>query len=372
MRIFYAAYNRPTGELAESNIWHYNLYLPLCDLGHEVIQFDYDLNPHFAHVRLDDPAHRQFNEINRPRLETELLRQISEAHRCQPIDIFFSYFYSSFVWPEVIHEIRQMGIVTVNWYCNASYQFNLVEDIAPAYDYCLVPEKFRLIDYRRIGANPIYCQEAANPNIYKPYHLPMAYDVTFVGAAYGERPALVRYLLGKKIDIHVWGAGWKSLYPPKSWWQRGKGVAGRIKRILLRKHRGQPRVSPRRCHGPLSDEEMIKMYSQSKISLGFSVVGETHRKDQPIKQIRLRDFEAPMSGAFYMVGYMEELEEFFVPDKEVVYYYDRADLAEKVKYYLSNDTERETIRNAGYKRAVNEHTWQRRFQQVFKQMGLCT
>jgi hypothetical protein len=73
-----------------------------------------------------------------------------------------------------------MGICTINWYCNASYQFELVEEIAPAYDYCLVPEKFWLDDYRRVGANPIYCQEAANPNTYKPYDLPKSFDVTFV------------------------------------------------------------------------------------------------------------------------------------------------------------------------------------------------
>ena len=105
MRIFYAADNQPTAELAESNIWHYNLYLPLCDLGHEVVPFEYDLNPHFAHADFTDPANRQFNEAYRPCLEAELLRQIGEAHRQRPIDLFFSYFYSSFVRPEVFGDM---------------------------------------------------------------------------------------------------------------------------------------------------------------------------------------------------------------------------------------------------------------------------
>jgi len=41
-----------------------------------------------------------------------------------------------------------------------------------------VPEKFRLGDYRRIGANPVTV-EAANPNVYK--QCAAWYDVTFVG-----------------------------------------------------------------------------------------------------------------------------------------------------------------------------------------------
>jgi len=79
-----------------------------------------------------------------------LLRQVKAAHRKQPLDLFFSYFYSAQVEPDVIREIGKLGIVTVNWYCNGSFQFDLVSEIAPAYHHCLVPEEFRLADYRRI------------------------------------------------------------------------------------------------------------------------------------------------------------------------------------------------------------------------------
>ncbi|MCX5713345.1 MAG: glycosyltransferase [Candidatus Omnitrophica bacterium] len=41
-----------------------------------------------------------------------------------------------------------------------------------------------------------------------------------------------------------------------------------------------------------------------------------------------------------------------------------------MKYYLAHDIEREEIRQAGYQRAVREHTWQKRFEQVFRQIGL--
>jgi len=208
MRMFYAANTTPNSLMPSSRLWYNNLYLPLVDLGHEVIQFDYDLNPHFRYLDISTPSVKTFVKENRPKLEQALLEQIFREHRQKPIGLFFSYFYSACATPKVIKEIKSRGIVTMNWYCNASYQFHLIEDLAPAYDYCLVPEKSRLEDYRRIGANPIYCQEAANPNIYKPYEVPVEYDVTFVGRKYGDRAAYIHHLLDEDIDVHVWGQGW--------------------------------------------------------------------------------------------------------------------------------------------------------------------
>src|SRR5207342_1526667 len=91
-------------------------------------------------------------------------------------------------------------------------QFHLVREISPRYDWCLVPEKFRLPDYRAIGARPIYSQEAANPAIYKPYDVPVEFDVSFVGQAYGDRPAYIEHLLKNSIDVRVWGQGWRERF----------------------------------------------------------------------------------------------------------------------------------------------------------------
>jgi hypothetical protein len=128
---------------------------------------------------------------------------------------------------------------------------------------------------------------------------------------------------------------------------------------------------PRKILGSvLSDLEMIQMYSRSKINLGFSTCGDTHLSDERIMQIRLRDFEVPMSGGFYMVEYMEELADFYEIGKEIVCYRSVEDLADKIKYYLIHDDEREKIRRAGYERCQRDHTWHKRFAQAFKAIGL--
>jgi len=177
MRIFYASDTTPNSHF-ESNLWRNNLYLPLIDLGHEVIEFDYDLRKTFQNLNPQDPIQKKFIKKNRPKVSCELLKQVKKAHKKKPVDLFFSYFFDACVLPETIEEIKSLGIKTVNWYCNGSYQLNLVSEISPHYDFCLVPEKFRLIDYKNLGATPIYCQEAANQNIYKSYDLLKDFDAT--------------------------------------------------------------------------------------------------------------------------------------------------------------------------------------------------
>lgn len=113
------------------------------------------------------------------------------------------------------------------------------------------------------------------------------------------------------------------------------------------------------------------MYSRSRIALGFTSVAELPADDSPpIKQVRLRDFEAPMSGAFYLVEAFDELAEFFEPGKEIVFFADADELVDKARYYLTHEAEREHIRQAGLRRARGEHTWHQRFQMVFHAMGL--
>ena len=354
MRIYYAAeYKYPIQK--GTRLWYNNLYLPLVDLGYDIIPFDYNITPHFVHLDFNKPANKKFIDENRIKLENALLEQVRSAHRKQKIDVFLSYFYSAICRPEIISEIKEMGIITINWYCNASYQFHLVKDIAPAYDYCLVPEKFRLDDYKNIGANPIYFQEAANPKIYKPYSLNKNIDVSFVGGKYGDRVEWVNYLTSNQVRINVSGSGWKY-----------RSIRDNLKKILKPNEVVFPNKSEYLItHNIISDKEYVELYSKSKISLGFSSCGDTHKSSERILQVRLRDFEAPMSGAFYMTEYQQEIEEFFDVGRELICYHNKEDLVEKAKYYLKHDVERNKIAKAGYNRCIAEHTWQRRFSNLF-------
>ena len=394
MRIFYASGTSPNANvISQSNLWKNNLFDSLVEMGHEVIPFSRDVTWHFTtykNYKTSLAQRRKFNQY-RSELQSALIAEISNEQRKKNIDLFFSYFWSEICSPETIDRIRSLGIKTVNWYCNGSYQFDLVAELAPHFDWCLVPEMFRMKDYLAVGAHPIYCQEAANPQIYKAYDVPQEFDVTFIGQAYGDRPLYVRYLLDQGIEPRVWGHGWenfsdegtvtaqrmrdigRTLSTPEGWWAAGKKMWKALnprKKAPAGFHVSNARLPRRLLGGILPDQEMIRMFSRSKINLGFSTCGDTHETMDRILQVRLRDFEVPMSGGFYMVEHMEELEEFFRIGEEVVCYTGPKDLAEKIRYYLAHDGEREAIRKAGHERCLRDHTWTKRFEAAFKEMGL--
>jgi FkbM family methyltransferase len=356
-RVFYAACDSPNPDVPSKG-WRHNLYESLCAMGHDVVEFAYDLETTARHLDPNDPDSAAFIAGNRPRLGAELLRQIREAHDHQRIDVFFSYFYDACVEPAVLDQIKAMGIKTINWYCNASHQFQLVRDISPSYDYCLVPEKARLDDYRAIGATPIYCQEAANSALYRPYPLAQEFDVTFVGQCYGDRADHVMWLRDHGVDVRVWGPRWHFHVRPRS--------RNPLKRLF-----GTPAgLPPDAVGGILSDADMIRMYSRSKINVGFSMCGERARPSERVVHIRLRDFEVPMSGGFYLVEHQDELLEFFDVGQEIETYRSREEMLDKIRFYLAHDAERDRIRHAGRARCLRDHTWQHRFAAVFREIGL--
>ncbi len=372
LRIFYAVSQTPNPHaLPGSNLWHLNLYPPLIELGHEVVIFNYDFTEHLNHIDTNDPENVRFIAKHRPILEQRLLDQVRAAHKQKPFDLFFSYFYSACVTPAVIAEIRQLGILTVNFYCNAAHQFQWIAEIAPAFDFCMVPEEQALPKYTAVGAHPVPIQMAANPAVYKPHAVPVQYPVTFVGQKYLNRPEYMGYLHQHGVDVRAWGPGWQDPdQPPLK--TRAWRFARRIKRHVVNGEalpRTPSQLPLRRCGPPLSDDELITMYSRSAISLNFSEVSD--QVSGAIKRhLRLRDFEAPMSGAFYFTGYQEEIRQYYEVDRELICYDSKEELLDKVRYYLRHEQEAKLIRAAGLRRAQRDHTWKKRFEQLFAHIGL--
>ena len=152
--------------------------------------------------------------------------------------------------------------------------------------------------------------------------------MSFVGQCYGNRPAIIQALKDRGIHVEAFGYGWPN--------------------------------------GPLSTEDMVRMYSKSKISLGFGgVVGH-----QDTFCLKGRDFEIPMSGGLYLTEYSPELERVFKIEKEILTYRTFDELVKKIQYLLDHPDKAEDIRKAGHRRAISEHTWEMRFEKIFMLMEL--
>jgi spore maturation protein CgeB len=89
-----------------------------------------------------------------------------------------------------------------------------------------------------------------------------------------------------------------------------------------------------------------------------------------IRHVRLRDFEAPMTGACYITAHSEEIGEFYDLGREIETYREEAELIDKIRFYLTTPTAAEKLRSAGHERALRDHTWVRRFEKLFAALGL--
>jgi spore maturation protein CgeB len=381
MRIFQVLEARATSGFAEGQTWLRNLYEPLVDLGHEVVLFPAEEGWR-AMQRNDDASRAAYSQ--------KMLDVFRLKHAQRPFDLFFAYLMDRMVELEVIDGIRKAGVPTCNFSCNNTHQFYLVDELSPHFDYNLHSEKDADTKFRAIGANPIWFPMASNPKYYHPYDVPRTLEVTFVGQCYARRPYYIWHLLENDIDVHAYGPGWLRktdkalLRRPVRWTRRVKLVLQSL--VARSPHKryefsseladGDLRDSLRHkyaahLHAPTSDDDMIRKYSESRISLGFLEVYDAHNPAAVVKQhLHLREFEATMSRALYFTGWCEELTEFYEPDREIVIYRNEHELLDKARYYLAHPEQAEQVRQAGYRRALADHTYHKRFKDLFAQLGL--
>ena len=64
------------------------------------------------------------------------------------------------------------------------------------------------------------------------------------------------------------------------------------------------------------------------------------------------------SGGFLLSNYQKELEEFFIPDHDFVYFEDEKDLLDKLHFYLAHDTQRNQIASSGFQKMKENFSYE--------------
>lgn len=80
----------------------------------------------------------------------------------------------------------------------------------------------------------------------------------------------------------------------------------------------------------------------------------------------MRVFEVMGAGGFLISNYQKELEELFVPGKEIVLYHNEEELLHLVDYYLAHEEERKEIARNGQRKVLAYHTLHIRFQKIMQ------
>ncbi|OPY90138.1 MAG: hypothetical protein A4E73_02642 [Syntrophaceae bacterium PtaU1.Bin231] len=300
-RRFPAIRPKPKGTIRTLALWH-NYNWETDALKPSLERFGpvrlYDWFEEFDHSRKD------WRRAIKPRMNRALIDLVDRWCREEKPDLLFTYLSGELVYPRTVEALRSHGVPIVNLALNDKEHFvgkirggqaMGMRDICRYFDLCWTSTEDALVKYCVEGAIPLYLPEGANPDVHRPYDVEREFDVSFVGQCYGNRPAIVEKLRQAGIRAEAFGFGWPN--------------------------------------GPLPTDEMVKMYSRSRINLGFGGVAG-HDDTYCLKG---RDFEIPMSGGLYVTEACAELER---------------------------------IRRAGFERARAEHTWEMRFEKVFRLIGL--
>jgi spore maturation protein CgeB len=195
----------------------------------------------------------------------------------------------------------------------------------------------------KLGLNAFYLPESFNPRVHKKPDIPKTdyeetIDVDIVVVA-NLQPYRTKFLeqvlgiIGKDVNIAIYGAP-----QPIPW----------VKTSLYNHHKKKYLIG----------EEKAKVFYGAKI-----VLNDMHPAE--FTGVNCRFFEALGSGGFLLNEYRPTLPELAVPGKEVEIFASAKEAAEKVLYFLDHPKERIAIAEAGYRRAMQDHTYEKRIENIF-------
>lgn len=306
------AYGKP--ERGEN--YDYVHFLPAFErMGHEISLFD-----------SGDRSYRDFADLN-----AALLAQVE---RFRP-DVIFSVLMHYEIWLETLDLIRTNSpAVIVNWGTDDSWKFLQASRFFAKHIDLHVTTSRDAEQKARAGGltNVMLSQWAASTgDLVEPRSAKdCRYEVSFVGNLYGYRGEWISLLRKGGINVTCFGHGSEG--------------------------------------GVIDAGDIPDIYNSSFISLNFSGAGVSG-SGKINRQIKARTFEVPGAGGFLLTETAPDLDRYFNVGKEVVTFETPDDLIAKVKYFHAHPVERDLVARAGYERSRDQHTYEKRFSEIFMKLG---
>ena len=369
----------------ESNSWiEHHIVGTLQAAGHTVhVYYQNFVGEFYGTNRRDERLEKNSN----------LVAMAKRLNQGSGLDLIFCYVYDDFLLPETACALAALDVPLVNYNVDMVNQWYRQTRTAKYFTRMLCAQRENMDQLSRYNPRVLYFpmagrvagQKRACPSNFKP-----AAPVTFLGTPTIYRAAVLSRLHAAGVPLAVYGKFWQegrqaSKAPgmektlcdiihygiPK---MRAEGIGGLsgafIRRFTHRSSVLSCNLPKGVIHGILPENALDTLFAESQINLGFtrmtgdnpSLPGKTHTK--------LRDFEVPLAGGFYLVERVPEYADLFKFGVEVETWETLAELSEKIRYYLDHPDERNEIAAAGKKRAVADHTWENRFSMLFDELGI--
>ena len=323
-----------TGAFVPDMGWHCELLPDLRSLGPLTV-FDYVA----AGFRWDEFWKADRAGLARRRdMNERFFAALKAAHEARPVDWVFVYATGLEISASTVQRImKELGIPTVNMCLDdqQSWTGPFMGDhdagqigIAAAFDLAWTSARVACEWYLVEGGRPLYMPEGFDASLYQPMQVEADIPISFIGGAYGFRPAVIQYLLKHGVPIRTYGHGW-----PHSHWAANT----------------------------------VEIFNRSMINLGMGGIGYAER----LTNVKGRDFAVPgTGGGVYLTSFNPDLAQHFVVGEEILCYGHRDEMLELIRYYLNHADEAAAIAQRGRERCLREHRWLHRYQKVLKIFGI--
>ncbi len=334
-------------------------YDPKRALSFEYVNF-YSALAHMPGVKVIEFPYDEILKIGKQKFNERLFELVKK----EKPDLFFAFMYTDELDPDMLQQVKeQTKTKTVAWFADDYWRFWNYSRHWPPYFHAVVTTYSKAVEwYRATGfTNIIRSQWACNAKIYKPLDLKKDIDASFVGQWKPQREQVIQALGRAGVRVQAFGFGWPN---GKISQDEALSLFARSK-ICLNLNERPSRFSPR---------VLARLFLKKSID---KVVPDFHLADNfrawrnfSIPHTHARPFELAGCRAFVISGRSADLGDYYTEEKEMIFYDSVANLIEKARRYLIRDDEREKIAAAGYARTFRDHTYERRFKDLFSSIGL--
>ena len=267
-----------------------------------------------------------------------LIEQVTSAHLQGSIDILIGQMWAHIYSEDALSKIRALGIPIINiamddrlpslWASKNGQRMGAV-GLGSGVDITLTTSPEACKWYATENMLALFWPLASDEKLFaENAGSDKDIDILFIGNRYGIRGKLVKYLSKQGISVTCYGSGWPN--------------------------------------GFVNADQNVALSKRAKIILGVGAIG--HSSD--VYTLKLRDFDALMTGALYITHRNPDLLQLFQEGEHLECYASPKELSAKLNYYLKNPERCSKIGRKGNVLAKTKHTWDYRLTSTFIRLGL--
>jgi spore maturation protein CgeB len=298
-----------------------------------------------------------------------LQRGAVEFARAEKPDFIYLVLMRYEIGLETMDALRGIAPV-VNWFSDDQWRYESYSRlVAPHLSWAITTDKYALPKYEADGLKKVILTQWATAQYASGLSAETAaydYEVSFVGGANATREWIVEELARRGIHVECFGSGWPN----------GRVSIARMGEIFhrtkinLNLSNSVPKDASYRRF--LAGNLLLSLagrrarryggYLRSlRKALGYIYLYFSYGKRA--EALKARVFEIAGFCGFQISQFCLEVEDYFVPGREIALYSSVDELAMLVRYYLAKDDERRAICEAAYRRAA-AYTYDARFKEI--------